>query len=105
MNYDCIEMEISAVLAENCTEMDDHTAPRHECPKCKDMLDEIMNEVKRWTVPREDQHKTALECIVSRFEKEDKGGITTRSGLVWAMYSDAKSALAGKFIPQQEDKE
>ena len=35
-----------------------------------------------------------LQRIVSRFEKEDKGGLRTREGLAWAMYTDAKNALA-----------
>jgi hypothetical protein len=55
MNYDFIRIAIGEILAENCTEMDDHDSPRHECRKCKDMLDSIMNEVKRWTVPKEDK--------------------------------------------------
>ena len=38
--------------------------------------------------------REALESIVRRFEREDKGGLTTRPGLAWAMYSDAQTALA-----------
>ena len=37
--------------------------------------------------------REALRSIVRRFEQEDKGGLATRPGLAWAMYSDAKKAL------------
>jgi len=45
-----------------------------------------------------DLHKRELEKtlqrITSRFEREDKGGLKTRDGLAWAMYEDAKEAIA-----------
>ena len=44
------EIQIKEVLAENCTEMDDHTEPKHTCPKCQDMLDAIMLVVRKWMV-------------------------------------------------------
>ena len=36
----------------------------------------------------------ALQCIVKRYEDEDSGGLITRPGLAWAMYSYARAALA-----------
>ena len=45
------------------------------------------------------EYQAALECIVSRYEREHHGeGFPRRGGqLAWAMHSDAESALRGKF--------
>jgi hypothetical protein len=69
-------------------------APRKTCPYCmegwkSDMCPPPPSESETVLRLRE-----ALESIVSRFECEDGGGLLTRPGLAWAMYSDAKAALA-----------
>ena len=46
------------------------------------------------------EYRSALLCIVERWEREEKLNPKSErmTPLAWAMYHDAKSALEGRFL-------
>lgn len=69
-------------------------------------LEALAGESAPETTPAPPQElEAALNCIVDRYEREDKGGMATRPGLAWAMYTDAKAGLEGRFLPKAASSE